>query len=72
MNNALPIGMLLVFVILAAALGGTEPFYDPPSAHALGQKDDPASPREGVRTLRPLGRTMYGIPYDAMSRTAAA
>jgi hypothetical protein len=62
MKKALPIGMLLVFVIFAAALGGVEPFYAPPASSPIGQRDEPLASYAKLRTVKPAGDTIYGIP----------
>lgn len=54
--------MLLVFAIVAAALGGVEPFYAPPSSSPIGRRETGIAVYDKPRTIKSVTDTIYGIP----------
>lgn len=71
MQTIVPVTLLLAVVIGAALLAGVEKFT-PPTAVALGRRDEPVSVSPKARTIPALDTTTYGIPEKIITDSLLA
>lgn len=71
MQTIVPVTLLLAVVIGAALLAGVERFT-PPTAVALGRRDEPVSVSPKARTIPALDTTTYGIPEKIITDSLLA